>query len=213
MYLCDIGNSNVDFYHDGKVWSLSLSEFQKYTTKERVYYISVNESVNEWIGSRKNFIDLEPYFNFDTIYQGLGIDRIAACSAIKDGMVVDAGSAITVDIMANGLHLGGFILPGLMAYQECYKRISPRLDVTINPNVALDALPQKTKDAISYGIMKPILMILQENCKDKHIFFTGGDGQFFSRFFSHSIYDKTLIFRGMQKVIEASRLEDQGFKD
>jgi len=205
MILCDIGNSNVDFYHDGKIWSQSLDEFDDYTSKEQVFYISVNTNVNDILDKKNNFINIEKYFDLDTIYQGMGIDRVASCYTIKNGIVVDAGTAITVDIMSNGIHLGGYILPGLNAYEECYARISKKLDKRINPHVILDALPQRTEDAVSYGVMKPILMVLQETCRDKKIFFTGGDGKFFSTFFRNSIFDRALIFRGMLKVIEENK--------
>ena len=201
MILCDIGNRSVDFYDDGKIWSMDHLEFQNYKPKEKIYYISVNGKISKRLEREPNFIDIEAYFDFDTIYQGIGIDRVAACTTVKDGMIVDAGSAITVDIVSNSLHLGGFILPGLGAYEKCFSQISDRLDVRLKPNIDLDALPQKTADALSYGVIKPILMILKDTCKDKTIYFTGGDGKFFSKFFENSIYDRTLIFRGMKKVI------------
>ena len=166
MILCDIGNSNVDFYQDGKIWSVSHTKFKDFSTRESVYYICVNEEMKYYLQNKNNFIDLEPYFEFDTIYQGLGIDRIASCSTISDGMIVDAGSAITVDIMSGGMHLGGFILPGIVAYEQCYKSISPRLDVSINPSILLDALPQKTNDAISYGVIQSIILTIEATCKD-----------------------------------------------
>lgn len=202
MILCDIGNSNVDFYHDGKIWSLNIEEFVNYIPKEKVYYISVNVLMDEKLSKIENFINIEDEFNFDTIYQGMGIDRIAACYTIDDGIVVDAGSAITVDVMSNGLHLGGYILPGINAYERCYAQISPRLNKRINPNVILDALPQKTEDAISYSAIKSILTMLEETCKNKYVYFTGGDGKFLSKFFKNSIYDRSLIFRGMLKVMK-----------
>ena len=207
MILCDIGNSNADFYQDGKVWTMPHKQLKEFTTKEKVYYINVNESLKSSLQSKTNFNDLEPYFEFDTIYQGMGIDRIAACCTISDGMIVDIGSAITVDIMSGGMHLGGYILPGLGAYEKCYASISPRLMLPINPSVSLDALPQKTSDAISYGVIKSIIMLLEVTCKDKRIFFTGGDGKFFSKFFSNAVFDRTLIFRGMLKAIKEAHLE------
>lgn len=208
MILCDIGNSNVDFYQDGKIWSVSHAKFKDFSTRESVYYICVNEEMKYYLQNKNNFIDLEPYFEFDTIYQGLGIDRIASCSTISDGMIVDAGSAITVDIMSGGMHLGGFILPGIVAYEQCYKSISPRLDVSINPSILLDALPQKTNDAISYGVIQSIILTIEATCKDKKIFFTGGDGKFFSKYFKNAFFDRTLIFRGMLKTIKNSNLNE-----
>ena len=208
MILCDIGNSNVDFYQDGKIWSVSHTKFKDFSTRESVYYICVNEEMKYYLQNKNNFIDLEPYFEFDTIYQGLGIDRIASCSTISDGMIVDAGSAITVDIMSGGMHLGGFILPGIVAYEQCYKSISPRLDVSINPSILLDALPQKTNDAISYGVIQSIILTIEATCKDKKIFFTGGDGKFFSKYYKNAFFDRTLIFRVMLKTIKNSNLNE-----
>ena len=206
MILCDIGNYKVDFFNDGRIWSMTHREFCSYKSKEKIYYISVNENISNRLKNISNFINVESYFKFDTIYQGIGIDRVAACTVINDGMIVDAGSAITIDIMSNSLHLGGFILPGLSAYKKCYSSISDRLAVGLKPNIDLDALPQKTEDAVSYGIIKPILMILEESRKDKMIYFTGGDGKFFSKYFENSIYDKTLIFRGIKKVLKEKKL-------
>jgi len=202
MLLCDIGNQNVDFYHDGKVWTMSCEEFEDYSASEKIYFISVNDSITNSLEDNDKFINLESFFCLDTIYQGLGIDRIAACTAVKDGMIVDAGSAITVDIMSNSLHLGGFILPGICAYEKCFSGISDKLRFKLNMSVDFDALPQKTTDALSYGVVKPILMILRDTCKDKKIYFTGGDGKFFSKYFDNSIFDRTLIFRGMKKIVE-----------
>lgn len=209
MILCDIGNTSVHCYEDGRIWRLSHSDFKNFSTREKVYYISVNDTLSTYIkGHRASYIDLEPYFEFDTIYQGLGIDRIAACLSVSDGIVIDAGSAITVDIMSGSVHLGGFILPGLMAYAKAYASISPRLNAPINPHIALDALPQKTADAISYGVIKPIVLILESICKDKKMFFTGGDGKFFSTYFNNAIFDYTLVFRGMLQVIKKAKLEE-----
>ncbi len=207
MILCDIGNSNVDIYHDGKIWAISLSEFENYKPKEKVYFISVNDNVTNKLNEKSNYMNIEKYFEFDTIYQGMGIDRIAACCSVKDGIIVDAGSAITVDIMSNSMHLGGYIMPGIAAYEKCYASISPRLSKRVNPNIILDALPQKTEDAISYGIVKSIYMMLEDTCKEKTIYFTGGDGKFFSKFFRNSIYDRSLIFRSMLKTVTEANLE------
>jgi len=208
MILCDIGNSNVDFYHDGKIWSQTLEEFKEYSPNEKIYFISVNDAVSSKLGA--NYINIEEWFKFDTIYQGMGIDRVAACYTITSGIVIDAGSAITVDVMSGGLHMGGYILPSINSYERCYASISTKLDVNINPNVILDALPQKTADAISYGTIKPMIMMLEDTCRDKTVYFTGGDGKYFSKFFKKSIYDRSLIFRGMIKVINDKEMQMKG---
>lgn len=208
MYLCDVGNTNATLNHNGKIWSMPISQFRYFDSKEKIYYINVNMDLAKDLTLKPNFVDLEPYFKFDTIYKGIGIDRVAACYSVSDGMVIDAGSAIKVDIMSNNVHLGGFILPGISAYLKAYNNISPRLHVTLKSNVDLEVLPQDTTSAVSYGIIKSILLTIEDNCKDKKIFLTGGDGAYFSRFLPRSIYKQGLIFDGMIKVIKDEKLEE-----
>lgn len=201
MILCDIGNTNAAFLQDGKISRMSVREFRGYEPKEKVYFICVNDGLFGKLNANENFVNLEKYFDIDTIYQGLGIDRIAACYGIKDGVVVDAGSAITVDIMANSMHLGGYIMPGISAILAAYESISPRLKVPINSQIDIDALPQKTADAVSYGIFKPVVTLIEKLVGNKNVYFTGGDGEFLSKFFKNAVCDKMLVFRAMQKLI------------
>lgn len=202
MLLCEIGNTNIHFYKKGASWSEKANVKNILQIKEKFYYINVNESLKPKLEGLENGMDLKPYIKIDTAYKGLGIDRAAACKAIDDGVIVDAGSAITVDIMAGGLHLGGYIMPGLFALQKSFASISPRLDMTINPNTPLDLLPQNSLEAISYGAIKPIILMLKESQKDKRLYFTGGDGKFFAKFFDNAIYDSSLVFKGMLKTIK-----------
>lgn len=202
MLLCDIGNSNANFLDDSKYFSLSIDEFVEYSNDEKVFYINVNDNMKSILREKENFINLEPYFRFDTIYCGLGVDRIAACYTIEDGVVVDAGSAITVDIVSNYMHLGGFILPGIVSYRDAYTKISSRLKCEFNTQISLDAFPQRTVDALSYGVFKSIYLLIKDAAYGKKLYFTGGDGQFLANFFDKAIYDKLLVFRGMKKIIE-----------
>lgn len=202
MLLCDIGNSSASFLDDNKYHSLSLDEFVNFQGEKKVFYISVNDRLKEFMKQKAHFVNLEPYFKFDTIYKDLGIDRIAACYTIEDGVVVDVGSAISVDIMSNRMHLGGFILPGIASYRKAYAEISPRLKCELNTQLRLDAFPQRTIDALSYGVFKGICLLIENATHQQKLYFTGGDGQFLANFFEKAIYDKLLVFRGMKKVIE-----------
>ncbi|KAA6226483.1 MULTISPECIES: type III pantothenate kinase [unclassified Campylobacter] len=202
MLLCDIGNSSASFLEKTKYFSMSIDKFLDFKSDRKIYFINVNESIKEHLKTQKNFVDLEPYFNFDTIYQGLGVDRIAACYTISDGVVVDAGSAITVDIMANSMHLGGFILPGIANYRKIYASISSRLKCEFNTQISLDAFAQKTSDALSYAVFKGIYLLIKDATQNKKLYFTGGDGKFLANYFDNAIFDRLLIFRGMQKLLK-----------
>lgn len=204
MILCDIGNTNATFFDGRKIWNLSIDEFNTYEPKEKIYYINVNEKATQKL-SNPLFIDIEPYIKLNSTYIGLGVDRATACYAINNGLIVDAGSAITLDLMANGCHIGGFIMPGITTTLSSLKNISPRLDIPLNSQVDLECLPQRTQDAISYGVIKPIVNLINDFASGKSIYFTGGDGEFLSRFFSQSLYDRMLIFRGMQRAINENK--------
>ena len=202
MILCDIGNSDAKILENTTFSSLNFEEFTAFESDEKVFYINVNHSLKRTVAQKPNFINLEPYFRFDTIYQGLGIDRIAACYIIDEGVVVDAGSAITIDVMSNSMHLGGFILPGIASFRKAYAEISPILKCEFNTQISLDAFPQRTIDALSYGVFKSMFLLIQNTAHNKKLYFTGGDGQFLANFFDKAIYDKMLVFRGMKKVLE-----------
>lgn len=198
---CDIGNTYFHFYHKGCIWKENPKNLSK--KEGEIFYISVNpEYEKKLLALHSSCINLAPFFTLDTGYIGLGIDRIAVCEAIQEGVIVDAGSAITIDVMQGGMHLGGYILPGIASFIEMYGKISPALKVMPDLSVEFDLLPQNTKEALGCGILKSIVGMIKEVSGGKKIYFCGGDGKFFSKFFDDSVYDDTLIFKGMQKAYE-----------
>ncbi|NLY04144.1 MAG: type III pantothenate kinase [Campylobacter sp.] len=199
MLLIDIGNYSAKIWHDGKISTKNITELDSFTSYERAYYISVNPN---FIPRNSKFIDIGDYFEFDTIYRGLGVDRVAGCYTVKNGVVVDAGSAITVDIMLEDTHQGGFIVPGIAAQLKANEEISKNLKIPFNSQIDLDCLPQKTNDAVTFGIVAPLVYLIKDISKSKHIYFTGGDGSFLARFFDNGIYDRNLVFRGMLKALK-----------
>jgi len=204
LILCDIGNTTFHFLINGKEKKYFLNE-KLPNFNQRVYYISVNDSGTKNLkSSNDDVIDLENYLEFKTKYKGMGVDRKIACIANKDSIIVDAGSAITVDIMKKGKHKGGFILPGLKAVKDLYPNISPKLQFDFNPKVNLDKIPLCTQDAISYAILKSIIQPIKNIKNKQQIIFTGGDGEFLSKYFKNSIYKKDLIFENMKRIIDAN---------
>lgn len=202
MILCDVGNSYLHFYQEGRVWREDPHKILR-KKEDEIFYISVSpKNLESLLKVCPKSINLAPYFSLDTAYRGLGIDRIAACQTICDGVVIDAGSAITIDIMQDGMHLGGYILPGIGSYIKMFASISEKLKIMPDLSLDLDLIPQNTKEAISLGILKSIITFIQEVSKGKNIYFSGGDGKFFSKFFENSIYNETLIFNGMKKALE-----------
>ncbi len=204
LRLLDVGNTTASFYHKDKIEKVSVKNFRILFHKKSYFYINVNHKLEKRLKNDKYGIDLKEFISFKTKYRGLGIDRIVVCKAIKDGIIVDAGSAITVDIVKNHKHKGGFILQGIYNQIECYKKISKALNFELDLKIDLDRLPNSTKEALNYALLKSIILPIKEVSRDKKIYFTGGDGKKLSKFFSNAIYDEFLIFKGMKKIIKES---------
>ena len=199
--LADIGNSYFHIYNGLTVEHLNYDDaIQKYKDTP-LKYISVNQKIEAKIGHIKVWENLSSSMVIEGQYDTMGVDRKALCLSHSEGVFIDAGSAITVDVVAKGKYVGGFILPGLKAYINSYKSISPILDTDLNRELLLDSLPGTTKDGISYGIIASIKALIDQHSNDKILYFTGGDGEFLSSFFEDAIYDEMLVFNGMQQAI------------
>jgi type III pantothenate kinase len=200
MILCDIGNTSVDLFYEGKHTKLSVEDFDPTLLLNEVYYVSVNASFNERIREYTNWHDLRDCIDWDKYYPTMGIDRIMVCEAIEDGVIVDAGSAITVDVMGDGVYGGGFISLGLRAAREAYGRLSPALDVSFNFEVDLTIMAKNTPDALTVGFLAPLIHTIES--LGKPIYLTGGDAALLSQFFTEARVEEDLIFQGMKKFLE-----------
>ena len=204
LILCDIGNTTYHFLIKGKHKKYFLDEkVPKFD--EEIYFVSVNEKATKRLLKKNPHAkNINKLLNFKTSYQGLGIDRALACSFQDNCVIVDAGSAITVDIMEESKHIGGFILLGLRRFMKSYPKISKKLKFEFEKEINLDKIPLKTKDAIQYAMLKSIILPIKEVSLNKNIIFTGGDGEVLSKFFENSIYKKDLIFENMKRIIDAN---------
>lgn len=204
MLLCDIGNTSYHFYDGVHEKKEDAASFDPRAIKEKVYYICVNAKVHAKLKNLPNWIDLSLYVDRSNYYETMGIDRIVACEAIQSGIVIDAGSAITVDKVQEGVFMGGFIYPGVRAMEQTYKNISSALDYSFNYKVDLDKMPKNSQDAISYGYLKPLQAeVLSHNTE---LILTGGDAHKLSCVFPHATIDELLLFGGMQKIIQRAKL-------
>ena len=209
MILCDIGNTFFHFFYKGRVWREEPNNLSRKNEDYCIYYISVNHrNERKLLESHSNCQNIANSINLDTIYKGLGIDRKAACFGIDNGIIIDAGSAITIDIIQERVHLGGYIMPGIESYKKMFSKIEV-LNVELNLGVSLESIPQNTRDAVSYGCLKSIILSIQSVAKNNLIYFTGGDGKFLSRFFPNSLFDNTLVFKGMTKALESQKIKDE----
>lgn len=203
IILCDIGNTTVDIYEDGVCHKVTLSEFNPVALVGDVWYACVNTVVSKSVALLSNWHDISVLIDWKKYYTTMGIDRILVCEAIEEGVIVDAGSAITVDVMKSGVYEGGFIALGLKAAQETYGKLSPALDVSFNFEVDLDKMAKNTPDAITIGFVAPLVDKIVR--LGSPIYICGGDSVLLSRFLPDVIVDSELIFKGMIKLIHRDR--------
>lgn len=200
MNLCDIGNTSVDMIFNAQRLKLSADTFHPESISEKMFYISVNRLVSERIQNYSNWHDLRSLVEIEKYYPSMGIDRIMACEAVDNGIIVDAGSAITVDIMSDGTYQGGFISLGIHSAREAYAKLSKALDVSFNFEVDLAKMAKNTPDSITIGFLAPLIEKIESF--GKPIVLTGGDAAVLSHFFRNVSVDEDLIFKGMEKLIK-----------
>ncbi len=195
MLLCDIGNTTYHFYDLEKDFKKDVDSFDPASIKEEVYYICVHPTIKQKLRNLPNWYDLEEKIDRSDYYDTMGIDRIMACNALYSGVAVDAGSAITVDVVKDGVFEGGFIYPGARAFFGAYGSISNVLRHDLNLHVDLKSLPKNTKDALSYGFFAPLIKEITSYNLD--IILTGGDAEILKRYLPHAKIDRYLVFNGM----------------
>jgi type III pantothenate kinase len=204
MLLCDIGNTSYHFLDGENSYKEDVHTFTPSTIKEKVYFICVNSKVKKLLTQEQNWIDLSNFIDKSKYYETMGIDRIFGVETLQNGVVIDAGSAITVDVVKDGVFEGGFIYPGVRAMRETYANISPALEYSFNFGCDFAIMPKNSQDAISYGFLKTLYCeVISHNLP---IILTGGDALEFKKVFKDATVDEMLLFNAMKKIIKKAHI-------
>ena len=234
-FVADIGNNSAKFFlfkdeqmllHTRKSDSNFdiLEEWAKEFTVKRIIISSVIEMNEEQINMFKVFGCPIVWFNNSTpcplkIKYGtpgtLGPDRIAAAvgawseSPGRNILVIDAGSAITYDIVDNkGNFLGGNIAPGIKMRLRSLHEFTDRLPMVVKdgdvPFIGYD-----TETAIRSGVITGIcheiegyIRAAREKFGEVFVFLTGGDGISLKNNIKSSIFaDKFLVAKGLNRIL------------
>jgi len=202
LYLSDIGHTNVKILKNGKLEIIPLSHFSPADFSEKIYYINVNLEIQNKLDKFPNWINIAGKVEISTNYQNIGIDRKVAIFEIENGIVVDLGTAITIDIVKNRKHLGGYILLGKNSTIQAFQNKTPHLQFE-NSKKNIN-FPNKTQDALYFGFFHQLNFFLKSlrETESLEIILTGGDSQELSENlnFPH-ILNQNLIFENMKKII------------
>ena len=150
---------------------------------------------------------------YDT-FQTLGLDRIAAAvgaaTELNNSLVVDAGTAVTFDLVSDKKFLGGNISPGLRLRLRSLNHYTSRLPL-VNPNGETPRFGCSTSTAIRSGVVNGIVA---EICSTYHdadrmypgitLILTGGDADFLSPMLKQRgldpQVDHSLVGHGLEQI-------------
>jgi type III pantothenate kinase len=146
----------------------------------------------------------------------LGLDRLATAIGAhelfpgKDLLVIDAGTAITFDLIErNGTFAGGNISPGLRTRFRALNEFTKKLPL-IEASDDFPIIGLTTEEAIRAGVINGIIFeidgtidLIRKKMPEIQPVLTGGDAQFFERRLKSPIFVKfeiTLI--GLNRILE-----------
>lgn len=210
-------------------WSYRLQHWLQAQSTAHCYFVSVLDAgrqaeldhclAQEFAKPITRFVSEAETLGLKNGYQQparLGADRwmvLLAAAEIADGdrLIIDAGSAITIDLLrADGQHLGGAILPGINTSLEQFKRIFSHIDFdqseiteTAKPGCSTEAAIHIDYRQHSIDLIPELVnrwtQLLDDNVS---ILLTGGDAVQIERVLDRGgriVPD--LVFRGMRRLI------------
>lgn len=146
----------------------------------------------------------------------LGVDRwlamLAASNRASGVIVISFGSAIFADVVsADGVHLGGFIIPGIRMMQESLLHGTHEVDIDVQNahqyhDFSLQAqLGDNTQHCVIGGIFTLLASwikgIEQTYTEDFDVFVTGGDANLCLGMFQGAvIHDPELVLNGLEFI-------------
>jgi type III pantothenate kinase len=157
--------------------------------------------------------------------ESLGMDRIASAIGAyhlfpgKNILVIDAGTAITVDFVSKEKkYLGGNIIPGMSMRFKALHEYTNRLPL-VQPNDDFQLLGNSTETAIRAGVLNGIVFELEgyiNALENKYpqltVVMTGGDAEFFAKHLKSNIFvELNLIFAGLNRILEYNAHQGQNY--
>jgi len=232
MLYMDIGNSFIKLAEpDGENWRVllrtrhddrhELMEFLNHPAyaDHQIVACSVvtkmREVLQDQLGRRIKFITVADLPERDISYETphtLGIDRVMACYGARAlspevaVIVVDAGTAVTIDFMdEQGVFRGGVIMPGIGMLEQGLRSYAPEL-----PEVPREVPPvwppQSTRQALQWGItgswLQSVLAYVEHFTaisEDASVWITGGDADVLTQIRDLPLqYHPNLVFEGLR---------------
>ncbi|WP_430810302.1 MULTISPECIES: type III pantothenate kinase [unclassified Carboxylicivirga] len=147
--------------------------------------------------------------------ESMGKDRLAAVAGAlalypdTNLLVIDAGTAITYELVSNNIFLGGNISPGMAMRFKALNQFTSRLP-HLSSNEVTPLIGSATNEAIQAGVqngitfeMDGLIATLTEQYDDLKTIITGGDAEFFARKLKNPIFvNPNLVLIGLNRILE-----------
>lgn len=144
----------------------------------------------------------------------LGLDRVAAAAGAaleaEEALVVDAGTALTLDIVAHDRFLGGNISPGMRLRFRSLNKFTSRLPL-VSPVGEVPEFGHDTQTAIRAGVVNGIVAEIIAAYRSAtaqfpslRLLLTGGDADYLAPLIrEHGVNPETehsLVGRGLERI-------------
>ncbi|MDO4223282.1 MAG: type III pantothenate kinase [Acinetobacter sp.] len=142
----------------------------------------------------------------------LGIDRwlqtFAYATPQQSWCIVGCGTALTIDLVDNLQHLGGYILPSLYLQRDALIQNTKGIKI---PAAAFEHLDvgHNTLDAVHHGILLGLISTIERVLQTpatqakRQLVLTGGDAPLFAQFLAayQPMIEPDLLLKGLQKYL------------
>lgn len=142
----------------------------------------------------------------------LGVDRwlqmLGAVDNSKQQCVIGCGTALTIDLIDHGHHLGGYIFPSIYLQREALFSGTRQISI-IDGTFDSIAAGTTTQDAVHRGILLSIVGAIEMIIKQHPSFelvMTGGDASIIAQHLSRQpAIQQDLLLQGLQRFFANSR--------
>ena len=180
----EIGHSTAQDYRLDNLSDLLMERWKVVPSPERVFVSNVAGTApadilvkvcNSLWSFAPDFISVEKetcgVINGYRDIKQLGVDRwlsiIAAWSEYQTNVcVVGCGTAVTIDlVLANGQHLGGYIIPGVHMMQWMLTQYTQGIDIELYDSDGIDP-GQSTETCVSHGASLAVVTLIDRVVSD-----------------------------------------------
>lgn len=197
---CDYDDMSIVFSEAFDVIKIASVQHDHHFQQVRSMALNTNASVYEAMVS-----DVDKMRCGYALHHKLGVDRwlaiLGSTRYCSKAVIVDSGTATTIDITDDANHLGGFILPGLDMMQDTLltrtARVSERSDVySLKPGSV-------TAEAVTNAALLSHIATIEHLCRiypQHQLLLTGGASTLLESYLANAKRVDSLVFDGFEFV-------------